>query len=82
MTGLSKKRSGTFWPAIEKNWRTYKKKTKGMEQMTKPQWLKFNYPKQFKAGKPGAKTLRTKDVEHRLKHAGVTPAEIRRLRGK
>ena len=82
MAGLSKKNAGTSWPAIEKNWRTYLKKTKGMEQMTKPQWLRFNYPKQFKAGKPGFKTARTKDVGRKLKHAGVTPAEIRRLRGK
>jgi hypothetical protein len=73
---LRKRKDGkTAWPKIEKAWNKYLKFTKGVSRMTKPQWLKFNYPKYFK-------TTRTKHVERGLKKGGLSPAEIRRLKGK
>jgi len=36
----------------EEKWETYKKKTKGMEQMGKSQWYNFNYG----VGAPSGKT--------------------------
>jgi hypothetical protein len=73
---LYKKKGKTSWPKIEKEWNTYKQKTKGVSRMKKGQWLKFNHPEYYK-------TTRTKYVERGLKKSGLTPAEIRRLkRGK
>ena len=61
------------WPKIERQWQRYLKMTKGMSQMTKGQWLRFNYPKLFT-------TTRTSAIERRLRQAGLTAEELKRLR--
>jgi len=61
------------WPKIEKEWQTYLKKTRGCSRMTKGQWLVFNYPKLFT-------TTRTAATERRLRQAGLTEEEIKRVR--
>ena len=47
-------------------------------QMYKSDWL----PGSNKKTKDGVKTLRTKRIEQRLRNAGLTEKEIRKLRGK
>jgi hypothetical protein len=72
---MKRKYGKSPWPKIEKQWQKYRKFTKGVSRMTKGQWLKFNYPKYYK-------TTRTKHVERGLKRGGLTPAEVRKLKGK
>lgn len=71
---------------MAKQFKTYLKKTKGMSQMGRRQFYRFNYgieppPETMWRAAKKYKTIRTQNVEKRLRRAGVSEREIRKLQG-
>jgi len=59
---------------MEKEWKVYKKKTKGMEQMDKDHFYRFNYGVRGKGSSD-----RTTLYRSRLRDAGVDEKKIQKL---